>query len=158
MNDNNNNVQVGNIGSMQMNMNMVMVGRQLEKFKREKEKFKERIKGLRKGIYKVSNGASNVLLQGNTIPNPLQQERDEDWSKDVRNELSSILEDIPTDTNKPAENSLFGSIWSFGKVLNSVFEGRATHQHRRSVDNDPLCYGRQPDGTDYTFMVSKQSC
>ena len=85
-----------------------MVGRQLEKFKREKKKINEKIKAMRIGAN--SNDTSKTLNEDHKDPRPLirrkttsipmQQKKDDDWSKDVRNELSSILEGIPADRGR----------------------------------------------------------
>jgi len=108
LNDNNNNVQVGNLGSMQMNMNMVMAGRQLEKFKHEKKAIKQKIRALQKEASVHNNSTSNEKQKESrpllSAPTFVQQE-DNDWSKDVRKELSSILEGIPTIEDKPTDNN-----------------------------------------------------
>ena len=132
-------------------MNMVMAGRQLEKFKHEKKAMKQKIRALQKEANEHNNSTSKEQQKESrpllSAPTFVQQE-DNDWSKDVRKELSSILEGIPTTKDNPTDNSgLLGSIWHFGNVLNSVFARTSTTRRRRA---EPQC--RQPDSTDYIFM------
>ncbi len=41
---------LGNLGSMQMNMNMVMVGRQLEKFKKDKKELWDKLQAVKRRV------------------------------------------------------------------------------------------------------------
>ena len=135
---------------------MVMAGRQLEKVKHEKKAMKKKIRALQKEASEHNNSTSKEQQKDSrpllSAPTFVQQE-DNDWSKDVRKELSSILEGIPTTKDKPTDNKgLLGSIWNFGNVLNSVFAGSSTtrRRRRRRGVGEPQC--RQPDSTDYIFM------
>ena len=88
-------------------MNMVMAGRQLEKFKHEKKAMKQKIRALQKEANEHNNSTSKEQQKESrpllSAPTFVQQE-DNDWSKDVRKELSSILEGIPTTKDNPTDN------------------------------------------------------
>ena len=61
---------MGNIGSMQMNMNMVMVGRQLEQFKQEKKRIKAKLNAKKETWVSHPKGKTSV-----------PQKEDDDWNK-----------------------------------------------------------------------------
>ena len=82
-------------------MNMVMVGRQLEKFKHEKKAIKKKIRALQKLANNTKNSSSiespknsGPLLVTETAN--VQEQVNNDWTSEVRTELFSILEGIPT--------------------------------------------------------------
>ena len=103
----------GNIASAQMNMNMVMVGRQLEKFKQERADLYQKLK---------VNGS--------------KFESEEDWSGQLKRELSTMLAAIP------AENR--GGKTLFWSVLDSVLPKPRTKRNS--------CLSSPPGATDYILL------
>lgn len=134
LNDNNDNTNVGNIGSMQMNMNMVMVGRQIQQFAREKQRIKAKLKAIKmmtKGQRppKTQQGEQTIIKESG---------KDGHWTSEVKDELTQLLKDIPTQPSEEGkeegeENNLsLGSLEDFRNVLFSVLLPSApSHQRQK---------------------------
>ena len=107
----NDNTNVGNIGSMQMNMNMVMVGRQIEQFKRDKQRIKAKLKAIK---MMANKSQSEIPPQ----EKEMKVEEDNNWTSEVKDELTQLLKDIPAtidgenDEEERGRNSL--SVQSLG--------------------------------------------
>ena len=147
-NNNNDNVNTGNIGAMQMNMNMVMVGRQLEQFKRDKKRIKAKLKAMKKAanvpersFYTTPPNTSKSPETSTTASNT-----NEPWMSDLKNELTEMLDGIPVEEKK--ENTL-GSLWSFWNVVDSTLLSRK----KRSLDSPSANKKACPkSATDYALM------
>ena len=120
-------INLGNAGAAQMNMNMVMVGRQLEKFKREKKDIIKKLQAMKKAanINKVVTPTTITTTTSTTPPtSPILLEKSDpsssssstgDWMEGVREELSNMLDGIPVDKKgpPPGKSGALGSLWDF---------------------------------------------
>lgn len=123
VNNNNNNVNVANLASMQMNMNMVMVGRQLEHLKKDKERLKARLQNVKAMEEKVDSTTLSPAASG------------DDWMISVKQELSNMLGDIPATGKKKRPTTEAGSLWDFWHALDGVLLSRT----KRDTTTDPFC-------------------
>ena len=124
-----------------MNMNMVMVGRQLEKFKREKKEILKKLQAMKKAANLTSTATAattpTTTLSPTSTPSPLENE---DWMNGVRQELSNMLEGIPVENEKKKTNienggTALGSLWDFWRALDTMLiHGKRKRKRRRSLD------------------------
>ena len=126
-------------------MNMVMVGRQLEKFKREKKEILKKLQAMKSAANLTSSAKAATTTSATTptttwtassTPSPLENE---DWMNGVRQELSNMLEGIPVENEKKKTNSenggtALGSLWDFWRALDTMLIQGKRKRKRRSLD------------------------
>ena len=80
-----------------MNMNMVMVGRQIEQFKRDKQRIKAKLKAIK---MMASKSQSEIPPQ----EKEMKVEEDNNWTSEVKDELTQLLKDIQAPATIDGEN------------------------------------------------------
>ena len=119
-----------------MNMNMVMVGRQLEQFKKEKLRIRAKLLAMKKAAKQQSIRPTPSSHQ----PNPSKlPESYGSWASKVKEELTEMLRDIPVASNKEgkgdsegAKSSPLGSLWDFRNALDKILPPPLPLHHRQS--------------------------
>ena len=142
-------INLGNAGAAQMNMNMVMVGRQLEKFKREKKDIIKKLQAMKKAanINKVVTSTTITTTTSTTPPtSPILLEKSDpsssssstgDWMEGVREELSNMLDGIPVDKKgpPPGKSGALGSLWDFWGTLDSILFPKWRRKRRDALSS-----------------------
>ena len=108
---------------MQMNMNMVMVGRQIEQFKRDKQRIKAKLKAI-----KMMASKSQSEPPPETPPQETKMKMEKDnnnWTSEVKDELTQLLKDIPatiaTKNGEDDEEERGGNSLSVESIGNGQF-------------------------------------
>ena len=143
-------INLGNAGAAQMNMNMVMVGRQLEKFKREKKDIIKKLQAMKKAanINKVVTSTTITTTSTTPPPSPILLEKSDpssssstgDWMEGVREELSNMLDGIPVDKKgpPPGKSGALGSLWDFWGTLDSILFPKWRRKRRDALSSSGL--------------------
>jgi len=127
---------------MQMNMNMVMVGRQIEQLKRDKQRIKAKLLAMKKASAKL-----NYKTLTKPWPQAQKPENSQSWASKVKGELTEMLRDIPSNVKEggEAKNSSLGSLWDFKNVLDRILHRQArssnTDQHYCEVTTNAIYLG-----------------
>lgn len=149
-----------------MNMNMVMVGRQLEQYKQERRKIRSKLRAMKKA---AASGASQATGE-NPNKSSLRKEvtlstkssKGDDWIEDVRRELSSLLDGIPVSPSSSSEKeggggggdkNTLGSLWSFWNVLDSILPNKSSSRRSKRSDETSACNMKNPRTTDYIWLA-----
>ena len=97
---------------------MVMVGRQIEQFKRDKQRIKAKLKAIK---MMASKSQSEIPLQ----EKEMKVEEDNNWTSEVKDELTQLLKDIPatiaTKNGEDDEEERGGNSLSVESIGNGQF-------------------------------------
>lgn len=140
-----------------MNMNMVMVGRQLEQYKQERRKIRSKLRAMKKAAASVATAGDNLNRSSlRKVTLSTESSKGDDWIEDVRKELSSLLDGIPavspSSTEKEGggvEKNTLGSLWSFWNVLDSILPNKSSSGGRSKRS----CQRENPQTTDYIWLA-----
>ena len=138
-----------------MNMNMVMVGRQLEKFKREKKDIIKKLQAMKKA---ANNNEPSTTTTTSTTPSSIILEKSDpssssstgDWMKGVKEELSNMLDGIPVDKKRPGKSGALESLWDFWGTLDSILFPK-WRRKRRDAQQHSTSSGLAPSEENHCY-------